>query len=347
MPAETNKRILKEGTLQDNEVREGSRIVLCPNMESGTSSSHAEHSVMQALRNLSDAQIHDFLTGKSPLTLAIRLGEHLMFVQLQLSTAPSRSLSVQPTPTPPSPPPSPTVVPGRSASTASNGSVFVPTISPVSLLEASRNLTQKLKELTQLTQQTLQAGVPRPQPVPTMPPTPPPSPPPSPGAVIDSMQQVGRGIFSGTFSGTLDPRLQDRSGAPRRDVNTILHILHDLLVAQPGGHIAPGTLRPPPSSSPGRSGAGGGENQAMRDKVQQVQRMLEMRRQRRSARRQNQRPYPSPANHCLHSLASTSSPSSSAFLASDPHAAANPATAENVETSNYRKPNMEQETVAV
>ena len=31
-------------------------------------------------------QVHEFLTGKSPLTLAMRLGDHMMFVQLQLST---------------------------------------------------------------------------------------------------------------------------------------------------------------------------------------------------------------------------------------------------------------------
>ena len=31
-------------------------------------------------------QVNEFLTGKSPLTLAMRLGDHMMFVQLQLST---------------------------------------------------------------------------------------------------------------------------------------------------------------------------------------------------------------------------------------------------------------------
>ena len=33
--------------------------------------------------------------------------------------------------------------------------LLVPTISPVSVLQASQNLTEKLKELTQLTQQTV------------------------------------------------------------------------------------------------------------------------------------------------------------------------------------------------
>ena len=36
-------------------------------------------------------QVNDFLAGKSPLTLAMRLGDHMMFVQLQLSTSQSSS----------------------------------------------------------------------------------------------------------------------------------------------------------------------------------------------------------------------------------------------------------------
>ncbi len=36
-------------------------------------------------------QVNDFLAGKSPLTLAMRLGDHMMFVQLQLSTSQSNS----------------------------------------------------------------------------------------------------------------------------------------------------------------------------------------------------------------------------------------------------------------
>lgn len=42
--------------------------------------------VMQALENLSDTQVNDFLTGRAPLLLAMKIGEHMMFVQLQLST---------------------------------------------------------------------------------------------------------------------------------------------------------------------------------------------------------------------------------------------------------------------
>ena len=38
--------------------------------------------------NLFVYQVNAFLAGRSPLTLAMRLGEHMMFVQLQLSTSP-------------------------------------------------------------------------------------------------------------------------------------------------------------------------------------------------------------------------------------------------------------------
>ncbi|KAK2156237.1 hypothetical protein LSH36_218g03060 [Paralvinella palmiformis] len=80
------ERLLKDGTLVDNEITDGSRITLLPNVETGLMSSPPELSVMQALESLSEGQVNDFLTGRSPLTLAMRLGNHMMFLQLQLST---------------------------------------------------------------------------------------------------------------------------------------------------------------------------------------------------------------------------------------------------------------------
>lgn len=41
---------------------------------------------MQALESLNDSQVNDFLSGKSPLNLTMRLGDHMMLIQLQLST---------------------------------------------------------------------------------------------------------------------------------------------------------------------------------------------------------------------------------------------------------------------
>ncbi len=50
---------------------------------------HATHSALTTV--LFVLQVNDFLAGKSPLTLAMRLGDHMMFVQLQLSTSQSSS----------------------------------------------------------------------------------------------------------------------------------------------------------------------------------------------------------------------------------------------------------------
>lgn len=41
---------------------------------------------MQALESLNDSQVNDFLSGKAPLNLTMRLGDHMMLIQLQLST---------------------------------------------------------------------------------------------------------------------------------------------------------------------------------------------------------------------------------------------------------------------
>lgn len=49
-------------------------------------SQRTENSVMQALESLNDTQVNDFLSGKSPLNLTMRLGDHMMLIQLQLST---------------------------------------------------------------------------------------------------------------------------------------------------------------------------------------------------------------------------------------------------------------------
>ncbi|XP_008470323.2 midnolin homolog [Diaphorina citri] len=47
---------------------------------------------MQALESLNDSQVNDFLSGKAPLNLTMRLGDHMMLIQLQLSTiSPSTS----------------------------------------------------------------------------------------------------------------------------------------------------------------------------------------------------------------------------------------------------------------
>ncbi|KAJ3626238.1 hypothetical protein MTP99_016754 [Tenebrio molitor] len=77
---------------------------------------------MQALESLNDTQVNEFLCGKAPLNLSMRLGDHMMLIQLQLSTVSGTK---------------PPVVSGPP-----------PTTSPPSLLQASRNLQHTLRRLS-------------------------------------------------------------------------------------------------------------------------------------------------------------------------------------------------------
>ncbi|XP_058822522.1 midnolin homolog isoform X2 [Topomyia yanbarensis] len=70
---------------------DGSKLILTPNVETGLLAQRAENTVMQALESLNDSQVNDFLSGKSPLNLSVRLGDHMMLIQLQLSTLNSSS----------------------------------------------------------------------------------------------------------------------------------------------------------------------------------------------------------------------------------------------------------------
>lgn len=78
---------------------------------------------MQALESLNDTQVNEFLCGKAPLNLSMRLGDHMMLIQLQLSTV---SGAKPPPPTTGGPPPS----------------------RPPSLMQASRNLQHTLRRLS-------------------------------------------------------------------------------------------------------------------------------------------------------------------------------------------------------
>ncbi|XP_043235098.1 midnolin homolog [Amphibalanus amphitrite] len=80
-------RPLRDGTLEANQVVHGCQLILLPSVESGLMSHRPEQSVMQALENLSPSQVTEFLSGKAPLNLTVRLGEHMMLIQLQLSPA--------------------------------------------------------------------------------------------------------------------------------------------------------------------------------------------------------------------------------------------------------------------
>ncbi|XP_077964763.1 midnolin isoform X2 [Gasterosteus aculeatus] len=88
---------LSSGKLQDLGISDGSKLTLVPTVEAGLMSqaSRPEQSVMQALESLTETQVSDFLSGRSPLTLALRVGDHMMFVQLQLAAQQSSGPQLQ------------------------------------------------------------------------------------------------------------------------------------------------------------------------------------------------------------------------------------------------------------
>ena len=170
------------------------------------------------------------------------------------------------------------------------------TLDTRALAEASRNLTQKLKQLSS------EENARRRQ-----------------GAIIESMHHHGKGVYSGTFSGTLNPALQDRHGRPKRDISTIIHILNDLLCATPAAtaghyrhHHRHSSNRQQSSTSPSSTGTTttingaptpivgchdssnpgysteelSKENEATKGKMRRLRLVMEQRRAKRKARRQ-------------------------------------------------------------
>uniref|UniRef100_A0A2K5F9X4 Midnolin n=1 Tax=Aotus nancymaae TaxID=37293 RepID=A0A2K5F9X4_AOTNA len=235
------------GKLQEFGVGDGSKLTLVPTVEAGLMSqaSRPEQSVMQALESLTETQVSDFLSGRSPLTLALRVGDHMMFVQLQLAaqhaplqhrhvlaaaaaaaaaargdpsiaspvSSPCRPMSsatrVPPVPTSPSPASPSPITAGSFRSHAAS------TTCPEQM-DCSSTASGSTSPGASTTSTPGASPTPRSR---------------KPGAVIESFVNHAPGVFSGTFSGTLHPNCQDSSGRPRRDIGTILQILNDLLSA--------------------------------------------------------------------------------------------------------------------
>ncbi|CAJ0963067.1 unnamed protein product [Ranitomeya imitator] len=242
---------LSSGKLQDLGVADGSRLTLLPTVESGLMSqmSRPEQSVMQALESLTEAQVNDFLSGRSPLTLALRVGDHMMFVQLQLAAQQAggshlqhRHLITRGTEHNAAPHfrtlhTSATPVLSRLAG-CTQGSSQPTESAPASSTRCdaphSSSLTTSVfrshgegvavspcaEVPCSSTTRSSEAGGPSQSARPR-----------KPGAIIESFVNHAPGVFSGTFSGTLHPHCQDSTGRPRRDIGTILQILNDLLSA--------------------------------------------------------------------------------------------------------------------
>ncbi|XP_034513262.1 midnolin isoform X2 [Ailuropoda melanoleuca] len=234
---------LSSGKLQEFGVGDGSKLTLVPTVEAGLMSqaSRPEQSVMQALESLTETQVSDFLSGRSPLTLALRVGDHMMFVQLQLAAqhAPLQHRHV--------------LAAAAAAAAAARGdpSATAPVSSPCRPVSGAARVPPMSSSPAPASPSPVTAGSFRshsasatcPEQMDCSPPVSAGASPTStpggspasrsrkPGAVIESFVNHAPGVFSGTFSGTLHPNCQDSSGRPRRDIGTILQILNDLLSA--------------------------------------------------------------------------------------------------------------------
>ncbi|KAF7275165.1 hypothetical protein GWI33_012122, partial [Rhynchophorus ferrugineus] len=114
---------LQEGNLYQHGITDGSKITLLPNVEAGLITQRPEIGIMQALESLNDSQVNEFLCGKAPLNLSMRLGDHMMLIQLQLSTVASTN----------KPP---------------NCAPLIQSPGPPSLQQASKNLQHSLRKLS-------------------------------------------------------------------------------------------------------------------------------------------------------------------------------------------------------
>ncbi|XP_029105102.1 midnolin-like [Scleropages formosus] len=309
---------LGSGKLQDFGVVDGSKLTLVPTVEAGLMSqpSRPEQSVIQALESLTETQVSDFLSGRSPLTLALRVGDHMMFVQLQLAAQQAGGSQQQqqgegaPGPgsspkAPQSPHSHPSATPHQAPSSHRGSHVHSQRPSGLQSPSPPASCPQAFCRPGSPARSATPAARFR-----------------RPGAVIESFVSHAPGVFSGTFSGTLHPSCQDSSGRPRRDISTVLQILNDLLSATRHCQGAPPPLSqlrrqaasspPPPPATPAATAgsphplvqsqirvcdppAGDGlrqtENRATRCKVQRLQLLMQQRRLRRKARRDSRGPY--------------------------------------------------------
>ncbi|XP_026229487.1 midnolin-like [Anabas testudineus] len=82
-----NDRKLTGGRLLDFGLTDGSKVTLVPVVEAGLvcPTNRLERTVMDVLESLTEVQISDFLSGRSPLTINLGIGARVMYVQLQLS----------------------------------------------------------------------------------------------------------------------------------------------------------------------------------------------------------------------------------------------------------------------
>ncbi|XP_051943193.1 midnolin-like isoform X2 [Hippocampus zosterae] len=262
---------LTAGKLVEQGVEDGSRLTLqVPGVvRAGLFFSRARvERMVEVLERLTEREISDFLSGRSPLAIKLALGVHTMHVQLQLSAQDVAKLKLDKAPGAISNPP-PQVNIGQSALSCSpNDTTTTPPFSSppvtyaagctqsgraVSSMDCHRQATaHHSRPHATLSTPSLHSACPLPVTTPVCfndsmmaPQSPLPAPTfresfhsssaeltKQPGAVIESFESHSQGVFSGTFSGTLAP-CSSRSGVSHRcrGIAVILQILDDLLRA--------------------------------------------------------------------------------------------------------------------
>jgi hypothetical protein len=76
---------LKSGTLTQNRISDGTEVLLVPALETGVATTNSMDPVAMmkhSMSGITDKQIDDFLNGKHPLSVAIRMGESVVVVNL-------------------------------------------------------------------------------------------------------------------------------------------------------------------------------------------------------------------------------------------------------------------------
>ncbi|XP_077414166.1 midnolin-like [Vanacampus margaritifer] len=280
-------RQLTAGQLAEHGVADGSRLTLqVPvGVKSGLLCSSARtEKMVEVLERLTESEMSDFLSGRSPLAIQLGMGAHTMHVQLQLSAQDVAKLQLDTSSGAVGSPP-PKVNVGQPASScsptgtspASSPPLVCSGVSvqsdprPVSSMDCPRRVTSRHSRphVTLLTP-SFHAACPLPATTAVCfndsvaaPASPIPAstfreafgssavePIKQPGAVIESFVRHSQGVFSGTFSGTLAPC--SRSGVSRRGrgIAIILQILDDLLGAASHHQGAPPASLCPASDTP-------------------------------------------------------------------------------------------------
>ncbi|KAM3865956.1 midnolin-like [Diretmus argenteus] len=227
-------RQLNAGKLLDLGVADESKLTLVPTVEAGLAcqTSRTERTIVQALESLTEVQISDFLSGRSPLTLSLGIGAHMMYVQLQLA---EQNVAGQQQHRHPGAWSGSKVQAGLAEATSMThpGSTSTSTpsstnhpASPTSPPSQTLSPAPRSPSPTQTNDHALSTAKLCEQ----------------PGAVIETFVNHSPGVFSGTFSGSLDPISQSGTNHPRRGIAIILQILNDLFSATCHHQGAPPTL---------------------------------------------------------------------------------------------------------